>query len=97
MCNRNIILSGIAVFVVCLLGPGTALASVKCQCNNGSVAHSMSANYDDDDVEDTCNDACSSAGGGRVWRVDTDRSDSDNVNVRRGNRQPKGRPAAPRR
>ena len=99
MQDQSIILTGIAIFLLCLLGPGTAFATVKCQCNNGTLAHSMSADYDDADVEDSCNDACSSSGGGRVWSVDTDRNDndSDNVNVRGGDRRPGGRPASPHR
>ncbi len=97
MRNRSIILTGIAVFLLCCLGPGTALASVKCQCNNGSTTFAMSADYDDDDVEESCNDACSISGGGRVWRVDSDDDDSGDVTLRPGERRRENRPAAPRR
>ena len=92
MRNRSIISVGIAAFLLCLLGPGTAFASVKCQCNNGTVSHSMSADYGDDDVDESCNDACSSSGGGRVWSVDRDRDYESNNTVRRGNQRP-ARPA----
>lgn len=88
MRDRSTILAGIAVLLLCLLGPGTAFASVKCQCNNGTLAHAMSADYDDSDVEDSCNDACSSSGGGRVWNVDTDDDDSGSLTVRPGNQAP---------
>jgi hypothetical protein len=33
----------------------------------------MGADFDDDDAEESCNDACSSSGGGRVWQLDRDR------------------------
>jgi len=95
MLDRSIRSLGIAVFLICLLGPGTAFATLKCQCNNGTLSHAMSADYDDDDVNESCNDACSTSGGGRVWSVDTDRGYDSNVTVRRGNQRP-ARPA-PRR
>jgi hypothetical protein len=88
MLYRSILSAGIAVFLICLLGPATALASVKCQCNNGTISHAMGADFDDDDVEDSCNDACSESGGGRVWRVDFD-DDGEDVTIRRGQRSHK--------
>jgi len=92
MLDRSIRFIGIAVFLICLLGPGTALATLKCQCNNGTISHAMGADFDDDDAEESCNDACSSSGGGRVWQLDQDR---ENVygSGGRGNRpQQKPRP-----
>ena len=73
MLDRSIRFIGIAVFLTCLLGPGTALATLKCQCNNGTISHAMGADFSDDDAEESCNDACSSSGGGRVWQLDQDR------------------------
>jgi hypothetical protein len=73
MLDRSIRTVGIAAFLICLLGPGTALATVKCQCNNGTISHAMGADFDDDDVEESCSDACSESGGGRVWQLDEDR------------------------
>jgi hypothetical protein len=73
MLNRTICLMGITVFLICLLGPGTALATLKCQCNNGTISHSMGSDFGDDDAEESCNDACSESGGGRVWQLDEDR------------------------
>lgn len=90
-CIRSI---GIAIFLICLLGPGTALATLKCQCNNGTISHAMGSDFGDEDAEESCNDACSESGGGRVWRLDQDREnvyDSGN----RGDRIPKKR--GPRR
>ena len=94
MLARSTSSAATAVLLVCLLGPGTAFATVKCQCNNGTLSHAMGADYDDEDVEESCNEACSSSGGGRVWSVDTD-DDGDDVNVHRGERR-RERPA-PRR
>jgi hypothetical protein len=95
MFDRTILSVAIALSLACLLGSGTALASVKCQCNNGATSHAMDADYDDDDAEDACNDACSTMGGGRVWNVDRDRSDGDTTVIREDRVDP--RPAAPRR
>jgi hypothetical protein len=95
MLDRSARSLGIAVFLICLLGPGTALATVKCQCNNGTISHAMDADFDDDDAEESCNDACSGSGGGRVWRVDQDR-ESDYDSGGRGDRFHK-RPSSPRR
>jgi hypothetical protein len=90
MSDRALLATGIAVLLICLLGPGAAFASVKCQCNNGTISHSMSADYDDDDVDEACNDACDQSGGGRVWSVDTDRyDDGGDVTIRRGTERPK--------
>jgi hypothetical protein len=88
MLDRSIRLVGIAVFLICLLGPGTAFATLKCQCNNGMISHAMGADFSDDDAEDSCNDACSESGGGRVWQLDQDRQ---NVygSSNRGDRIPK--------
>jgi hypothetical protein len=83
MLDRSIRLVVIAVFLICLFGSGTALATLKCQCNNGTRAHAMGAEFGDEDAEESCNDACSSAGGGRVWQLDLDR---ENVNVSGGSR-----------
>jgi hypothetical protein len=73
-----------------LLAPGTALASVKCQCNNGSIVNAMGADYDDEDVDEECNDACSMQGGGRVWSVDRDQDDDDDTT--RGDDRPRANP-----
>jgi hypothetical protein len=72
----------IVVLLLGLFGPGSALASVKCQCNNGIITHDMSTDYDDDDVEEAWNDACSESGGGRVWKPEIDGGDGDDVSVR---------------
>jgi hypothetical protein len=48
--------------IVCLFLPGAALASTKCQCNNGTIAISI------DDGDDACDDACDGMGGGKVWQ-----------------------------
>ena len=73
MLDRSIRSVGIAVFLICLLGPGTALATLKCQCNNGTISHAMGSDFGDEDAEESCNDACSESGGGRVWQRDQDR------------------------
>ena len=73
MLDRSIRSIGIAVFLICLLGPGTALATLKCQCNNGTITHAMGSDFGDEDAEESCNDACSESGGGRVWQLDQDR------------------------
>jgi hypothetical protein len=73
MLDRSIRSVVIAVFLICLLGPGTALATLKCQCNNGTISHAMGSDFGDDDAEESCNDACSESGGGRVWQLDQDR------------------------
>ena len=88
MLDRSIRSVGIAVFLICLLGPGTAFATLKCQCNNGTISHAMGADFSDDDAEESCNDACSESGGGRVWQLDQDR---ENVysSGNRGDRIPK--------
>ncbi len=88
MLDRSIRLVGIAVFLICLLGPGTALATLKCQCNNGTISHAMGSDFGDEDAEESCNDACSESGGGRVWQLDLDR---ENVygSSNRGDRIPK--------
>jgi len=58
----------------CLLLPGPALASTKCQCNNGTIAISM------DDGEDACDDACDGLGGGSAWQPsDADGGDDSDV------------------
>jgi hypothetical protein len=75
-----------AVVLICLLSPAAAFATVKCQCNNGAISQAMGADYDDDDVDDACNDACSGMGGGRVWSVASDDEDGDDVTIRRGGR-----------
>jgi hypothetical protein len=57
--------------LICLLLPGAALASTRCQCNNGSIVISM----DDGD------DACDGLGGGQQWQPSDagDDDDSDGV------------------
>jgi hypothetical protein len=87
MAHRIHLCVGIAIFLVLLLAPGAALATVKCQCNNGTLSHAMGADYDDEDVEESCDEACSELGGGRVWSVDSDRDDNDDVTIRRGERR----------
>jgi hypothetical protein len=94
MLARSVLSAVIAVLLSGLLGPGAAMATVKCQCNNGTLAHAMGADYDDEDVEESCNEACSSSGGGRVWSVDSD-DDGDDVTIRGGERR-RERPARPR-
>jgi hypothetical protein len=66
MFNRIILAVGSVLAVACLLGSGTALASVKCQCNDGAISEAMDADFGDDNAEEACNDACSSMGGGRT-------------------------------
>ena len=88
MLDRNIRSVGIAIFLICLLGPGTAFATLKCQCNNGTRAHAMGSNFGDEDAEESCNDACSESGGGRVWQLDQDRENVYNSG-NRGDRIPK--------
>ena len=94
MPNRSIFSLVIAVFLICLLGPGTAFATLKCQCNNGMTKQNVGADFSDDDAEESCNDACSSAGGGRVWQLDQDR---ENVYDSGGRaRRPGQKPSGPR-
>jgi hypothetical protein len=95
--DRRSLAAGVATFLLGLLAPGTSHASVKCQCNDGSIVRAMGADYDDEDVDAACNDACSTQGGGRVWSVDRDRNDDDDdgTTPRGGPRQP--RPATPDR
>ena len=57
--------------LICLLLPGAALASTKCQCNNGSIAISM------DDGDDACDDACDGLGGGQQWQPSDSDDDDD--------------------
>ena len=93
MLDRSIRSIGIAVFLICLLGPGTALATLKCQCNNGTISHAMGSDFGDEDAEESCNDACSESGGGRVWQLDQDREnvyDSGGLGDRR-HQKPKPR------
>jgi hypothetical protein len=74
--------------LLCLLLPGAALASTKCQCNNGSIAISM------DDGDDACDDACDGMGGGRQWQPsdsdEDDDSDASNGETRREERRESG-------
>jgi hypothetical protein len=92
MFDRSIRSIGIAVFIICLLGPGTALASLKCQCNNGTVSHAMGSDFGDEDAEESCNDACSESGGGRVWQLDEDRENVYGSGGPGDRRQQKPRP-----
>ena len=73
MLYRSIFSVGIVVLLTCMLGAGTAFATLKCQCNNGTISHAMGADFGDEDAEESCNDACSESGGGRVWQLDQDR------------------------
>ena len=93
MLQPRLLLSGLVLVLICTLGPGSALATVKCMCDNGRVVHSMQ------DGEDACDDACQiHGGGGRVWSPDYDSDDDDDGRVRRRpNKPPKDRPASPRR
>ena len=54
----------------------------------------MGVDYDDDDVDAACNEACDMLGGGRVWNVDTDHDDDDggNANRRDDGRRPEATP-----
>jgi hypothetical protein len=90
MSKRSVFIAGITLSLACLLGPGSAQATVKCQCNNGSVTHAMDADYDDDahDQAESCNDACSTLGGGRAWSVDSDQEDGGDTIRVRGPRPP---------
>lgn len=89
MLDRALFTTGVALLLLCLLAPATAFASVKCQCNNGMISHAMDADYDDDDSDEACNDACDELGGGRVWSVDTDQNDdSGDVTIRRREHRP---------
>jgi hypothetical protein len=94
MLDRSIRTVGIAIFLICLLGPGTAFATLKCQCNNGVITEDVGADFGDDDAEDSCNDACDEFGGGRVWRLDEDREFIDNPD---GGSQPPAENRSPRR
>jgi hypothetical protein len=89
MFARSILLAGIALLLICLLGPGIASASVKCRCNNGTITEDMSSDYDDDDLDAACDDACSDLGGGRLWSPDTDDNgdNGDDVTIRPGERR----------
>jgi hypothetical protein len=80
MPNRSIGSLVIAIFLICLLGPGTAFATLKCQCNNGMTKQNVGADFGDEDAEESCNDTCSDFGGGRVWQLDQDREFIDNSN-----------------
>ena len=91
MPNRNIYSLAIAVFIICLLGPGTAFATLKCQCNNGMTKQNVGADFSDDDAEESCNDTCSDFGGGRVWQLDQDREYIDNSNSGANRSAPKKR------
>ncbi|MGH0032947.1 MAG: hypothetical protein ACQGVC_24405 [Myxococcota bacterium] len=93
MSHRSASFVALLALVAGLLAAAPALASVKCQCNNGTLAHAMGADWDDDDVEEACNDACSESGGGRVWSVDEDDDYSDSDDGHRHHRKP----ASPRR
>jgi hypothetical protein len=95
MLDRSIRSVGIAIFLICLLGSGTAFATVKCQCNNGTITQNVGADFDDDDVEESCNDACSESGGGRVWRLDEDRENVYDSGGRAS--RPGEKPSRPRR
>jgi hypothetical protein len=91
MLQPRLLLSGLVLALICTLGPGTALAAVKCTCNNGRTINTMR------DGEDACNDACQiHGGGGRVWSPNVD-DDDDDVTVRRGPKKRPDRPASPRR
>jgi hypothetical protein len=96
MLDRFALSAGIAILFAGLLGPGVALATVKCQCNNGAIAQAMNADADDDDVDAACDDACSMLGGGRVWSVDTDQDEDGDDDVNRRGERPRT-PASPRR
>jgi len=97
MLYRSTLWAGGAILLLALFAPGTALATVKCQCNNGSITQAMDVDYDDEDLDAACNDACSMLGGGRVWNVDTDQYDEaiDGAHRRVEPRRPT--PASPER
>ena len=69
MIDRSALTVGMVILLSGLLSPAAAFASVKCQCNNGMLAEAMDADYDDDNANESCNDACSDMGGGRVWKA----------------------------
>jgi hypothetical protein len=88
--KRSTLIIGFALTLIFGLASPAAQATVKCQCNNGTLAHALDADYGDEDADENCNDACSQSGGGRVWSVDTDRTDDD-VTVRGSDRRPPAR------
>jgi hypothetical protein len=94
--HRSTLWAGGAILLLAFFAPGTALATVKCQCNNGAITQAMSVDYDDDNLDAACNDACSMLGGGRVWNVDTDQVDDDDATTGRRERRQQT-PASPRR
>lgn len=65
---RTLAIAGLFV-LTCLLLPGAALASTKCQCNNGAIVNSM------DDGDGACDDACDDMGGGSVWQPEDSEDD----------------------
>ena len=87
MIDRTALTAGLVILLIGLLSPTAAFASVKCQCNNGTMSEAIDADYDDEDVDEACNEACSELGGGRVWNVDTDQQDGDDLTVRHGKRR----------
>lgn len=86
MFARRIVLLGTLALLIGIFGPGAAFASLKCQCNNGVIEWDMSADSDDPDAEDSCNDTCSDMGGGSVWNADDDDDDGDDTTVVRPRR-----------
>jgi hypothetical protein len=94
--DRTTLWAGGAILCLALFAPGPALATVKCQCNNGAIAEATDVDYDDEDLDAACNDACSMLGGGRVWNVDTDQVGDDVVTIHRRERHHPV-PAAPER
>jgi len=81
MIDRSALTVGMVILLSGLLSPAAAFASVKCQCNNGMIAEAMDADYDDDNANESCNDACSDMGGGRVWNAETDQDEGDDVTI----------------
>jgi hypothetical protein len=86
MLARTFFAVAIGALVILLFAAAPALATVKCQCNNGMIVQDVGADADDPDADDSCNDACSEGGGGSVWTPGQD--DNDDVEGRRDDRVP---------
>jgi len=92
MIDRSALTVGLVILLSGLLSPVAAVASVKCQCNNGMTSEAMDADYDDGNANESCNDACSEMGGGRVWNEETDQDTGDDVTIGHGVRHEEGAP-----
>ena len=66
-----------AFLALSCLTASAAIASTKCQCNDGSIVQSM----EDDGDNSDCNDACEEFGGGRVWTLEDEATEGDSDEV----------------